>query len=61
MKNTLIKICSLMLLALSAFSPVYAAAPDAQSILAASDTVRNPDFSFGLTTTLIEYRNGKQT
>ncbi len=37
------------------------AAPDAQAILAASDAVRNPDHPFGLTTTLIEYRNGKQT
>ena len=37
------------------------AAPDAQSVLAASDLVRNPDFPFGLTNTLIEYRNGKQT
>src|SRR3990167_4872931 len=37
------------------------AAPKAQEILAASDAVRNPDFPFGLTTTLTEYRNGKQT
>ncbi len=37
------------------------AAPSAQEILAASDAVRNPDKPFGLTTTLIEYRNGKQT
>ncbi|TJZ79204.1 outer membrane lipoprotein-sorting protein [Chitiniphilus eburneus] len=37
------------------------AAPDAQTILAASDAVRNPDKPFGLTTTLLEYRNGKQT
>ena len=37
------------------------AAPGAQEILAASDAVRNPDKPFGLTTTLIEYRNGKQT
>ena len=37
------------------------ATPTAQEILAASDAVRNPDFSFGLTNTLIEYRNGKQT
>lgn len=37
------------------------AAPSAQDILAASDAVRNPDHPFGLTTTLIEYRNGKQT
>lgn len=35
--------------------------PDAQAILAASDAVRNPDFSYGLTTTLTEYRKGKQT
>ncbi|WP_220636475.1 outer membrane lipoprotein-sorting protein [Georgfuchsia toluolica] len=31
-----------------------------QEILAASDAVRNPDYPFGLTNTLIEYRNGKQ-
>ncbi len=37
------------------------AAPTAQEILAASDLVRNPDFSFGITNTLIEYRGGKQT
>src|ERR1035437_6504496 len=37
------------------------AAPSAQEILAASDAVRNPDFPFGLTNALIEYRNGKQT
>ncbi len=37
------------------------ALPSAQEILAASDAVRNPDFPFGLTNTLIEYRNGKQT
>jgi len=37
------------------------AAPSAQDILAASDAVRNPDFPFGLTTTLVEYRSGKQT
>jgi hypothetical protein len=36
------------------------AAPSAQEILAASDVVRNPDFPFGLTNTLIEYRNGKE-
>ena len=34
---------------------------DAQRILAASDAVRNPGRSFGLTTTLLEYHNGKQT
>ncbi len=37
------------------------ASPSAQEILAASDTVRNPDYPFGLTNTLVEYRNGKQT
>lgn len=37
------------------------AAPSAQDILAASDLVRNPDYPFGLTNTLVEYRNGKQT
>ncbi|GAA5783861.1 outer membrane lipoprotein-sorting protein [Chitiniphilus shinanonensis] len=46
----------LLCIATSAF-----AAPDAQTILAASDAVRNPDKPFGLTTTLLEYRNGKQT
>jgi outer membrane lipoprotein-sorting protein len=34
---------------------------EAQQILAASDAIRNPGRSFGLTTTLIEYRNGRQT
>ncbi|GHD68026.1 outer membrane lipoprotein-sorting protein [Jeongeupia chitinilytica] len=38
-----------------------ALAVDAQALLAASDAVRNPDKPFGLTTTLVEYRNGKQT
>lgn len=37
------------------------AAPDAQAILAASDAVRNPGKPFALTTTLVEYRSGKQT
>ena len=36
-------------------------APSAQDILAASDAVRNPDFSFGVTNTLVEYRNGRET
>jgi Outer membrane lipoprotein-sorting protein len=30
-------------------------------ILAASDAIRNPSRSFGVTTTLTEYRNGRQT
>ena len=34
---------------------------DAQQILAASDAIRNPSRPFGLTTTLIEYHNGRQT
>jgi len=37
------------------------AAPNAQEILAASDAVRNPSKPFGLTVTLIEYRNARQT
>lgn len=37
------------------------AAPSPQDILIASDAVRNPDFAFGLTNTLTEYRQGKQT
>ena len=60
MKN-LLKSYSGMLLALCALGSAYASPPDAQTILAASDAVRNPDFPFGLTTTLTEYRNGKQT
>lgn len=42
------------------WAPAHAA-PSAQEILAASDAVRNPDHSFGVTNTLIEYRNGKQS
>jgi hypothetical protein len=37
------------------------AGPDAQTILAASDDIRNPEKPFGLTVTLVEYRNGKQS
>lgn len=44
---------------------IVAAAPAAarspQDILAASDAIRNPDHAFGLTNTLVEYRQGKQT
>jgi outer membrane lipoprotein-sorting protein len=36
------------------------AAGSAQDILAASDAVRNPEKPFALTTTLVEYRNGRQ-
>lgn len=42
-------------------SSLALAAPDAQTILAASDAIRNPDKPFSMTTTLIEYRGGKQT
>ncbi|HJV53636.1 MAG TPA: outer membrane lipoprotein-sorting protein [Noviherbaspirillum sp.] len=48
------------LLACSLYATQAMAAPSAQEILAASDAVRNPDYSFGLTTTLIEYKGGKQ-
>jgi hypothetical protein len=37
------------------------AAPSAQEILVASDLVRNPDYPFGLTNALVEYRNGVET
>lgn len=49
----------LLLLAWVAAGPVCAA-PNPQEILAASDAIRNPGFPFGVTTTLVEYRNGKQ-
>jgi outer membrane lipoprotein-sorting protein len=44
-----------------AVAPAAKAAPNAQTILAASDAIRNPEKSFGLNATLIEYRSGKQT
>jgi outer membrane lipoprotein-sorting protein len=51
-----------LVLALFGLNAVAAqAAPSPQEILAASDLVRNPDYPFGLTNTLIEYRNSKQT
>jgi len=55
---------TLLLLAGVAMMTVPAAtraAPDAQAILAASDAIRNPDKPFGLSVTLVEYRNGKRT
>ena len=42
-------------------APAAHGAADAQSILAASDAVRNPAKPFGVVVTLIEYRNRKQT
>jgi outer membrane lipoprotein-sorting protein len=54
-----------VLMTLGVLTPVRAAdqASDdqAQKILAASDAIRNPSRSFGLTTTLTEYHNGRQT
>ena len=49
------------LLALATLALPAEAAPSPQEILIASDAVRNPDFPFGLTNSLIEYRQGKQT
>src|SRR6185436_12626308 len=45
----------------AAVASLAQAAPTAQAILAASDAVRNPDKPFGLTVTLVEYRNSRQT
>lgn len=56
----LLRYFSVLLLACLLAAQVHAA-PSAQDILAASDLVRNPDFPFGLTNTLLEYRNGKET
>ena len=50
----------LVAMALCGVAWVAHASPDAQVILAASDDVRNPQPQFGLTNTLVEYRNGKQ-
>ncbi|HMN75618.1 MAG TPA: outer membrane lipoprotein-sorting protein [Burkholderiaceae bacterium] len=43
------------------FTALAQAAPDAQTILAASDAVRNPPKPFAVTVSLLEYRNSKQT
>jgi hypothetical protein len=40
------------------FLPLLASAADAQRLLAASDSIRNPQKPFSLTLTLLEYRNG---
>ena len=48
-------------LALVLTASAVQAVPNAQAILAASDAIRNPEKSFGLTATLTEYRSGKQT
>src|SRR5450631_4304076 len=55
---------TLRVAAFAAFFAIAAlahAAPDAQTILAASDAVRNPSRPFAVTVTLIEYRNSRQT
>jgi outer membrane lipoprotein-sorting protein len=57
-----VKLRKLIACALLASLPGMAgAAPSAQAILSASDAIRNPDKPFGLTVTLVEYRNGTQT
>ena len=50
-----------MFVAWSLAAAAACAAIDAQSILAASDSVRNPAKPFGVVVTLVEYRNRKQT
>lgn len=46
---------------LSTFGTGALAASEAQTLLAASDAVRNPTRPFGVTVTLLEFRGGKQT
>lgn len=61
-RSSRLPLASLLLAAIVMLVPAAARAePDAQQLLAASDAIRNPDRPFGLTNTLIEYRNGKQT
>ena len=61
-KGTGMKFATLLACVLiAAAAGVAHPAPTAQEILAASDAVRNPAKPFGLTVTLVEYRNGKQT
>jgi hypothetical protein len=43
------------------FAAGATAAPNAQELLAASDAIRNPGKPFGLTVTLVEYRDGRQS
>jgi len=59
MKTTPLPLLALLLAGMLALAAQ--AAPSAQEILAASDAVRNPEHPFGVTNTLIEYRNGQQT
>ena len=53
-------IAAALLSLLSLLSGIAPAAPSAQAILAASDAIRNPEKPFGLTVTLVEYRNARQ-
>ncbi|WP_230623412.1 MULTISPECIES: outer membrane lipoprotein-sorting protein [Chromobacterium] len=46
--------------ALALLAGLAQAAPDAQTILANSDAVRNPDKSFGLIVSLVSYKDGKE-
>jgi outer membrane lipoprotein-sorting protein len=48
-------------LVFSSLCQVAVGAASPQDILIASDAIRNPDYSFGLTNTLTEYRQGRQT
>lgn len=54
-------IALLALLAGLALAPSAQAGAEAQTLLAASDAVRNPSRSFAVTVNLIEYRSAKQT
>lgn len=58
--GTRLSILSLIFFACCASPTGVQAVPDAQSILAASDAIRNPAKSFGVVVSLIEYRNRKQ-
>jgi hypothetical protein len=57
-KRQLLSAALMAALSLSMGSAV--AERNVQDILAASDAIRNPDRPFGLTTTVTEYRDGKQ-
>jgi Outer membrane lipoprotein-sorting protein len=61
MGKNAVRVFITLLTAMLLLARTAAAAPDAQAILAASDDIRNPNRPFGLTVTLIEYRNGRQS
>ncbi len=61
MKRTCSFPAALVFVASMCLAMLVRAAPDAQAVLAASDAVRNPSQPFAVTTTLLEYRNAKQT